>query len=120
MEKNRNNEDGRRICSLCSCKTGSRQQKLRNLPDGSIAEEECINNKIFKEVIVPVRNAAQLIGKKFDCLSLKNSPEDLFGSIIFSLKDFPIGKIEKPLENAAKISEEIFGKPIQSFLKDLL
>ncbi|OGZ33922.1 MAG: hypothetical protein A2Y98_00390 [Candidatus Portnoybacteria bacterium RBG_19FT_COMBO_36_7] len=117
MGKNNRNHDERKTCSICFCKTGLQQAKVRHLPNGTIAEEECINNKIFKEVIVPVKKVAQLLGKKFDCLSLKNPPEDLFNSIIFSLKDFPIGKIEKPLQNAANISQEFFGKPIQSFLK---
>jgi hypothetical protein len=116
MGKKNKKDDGRSICSLCFCKTGQKQEKLRLLPDGKIAEEECINAKIFKEVIVPVKKVAQLLSKEFKCLSLKNTPEELFESVAAGMKYIPVGKIEEPLKSMEKISQNIFGRPLQTFL----
>jgi len=116
MGKKNRNDDGRKTCSLCFCKTGLKQEKLRLLPNGTIAEEECINNKIFKEVIVPVKKIAQLLSKEFKCLSLKNTPEELFESVATGMKYIPVGKIEGPLKSMEKISQDIFGRPLQTFL----
>lgn len=111
MNRKNGNDDGRKTCCLCFCKTGLKQKKLRLLPDGSIAEEECINEKIFKEVIVPIKKVTQL-----KCLSLVNPPEELFQSITTGIKEIPVGIIQRPLKSMEKISQEIFGRHFQSFL----
>jgi len=116
MGKKNANDDGRKTCSLCFCKTGLSQENLKHLPDGSIAEKECINQMIFKEIIVPVRKVTQLLSLDFNCLSQQNPPKEFFESVVAGIKKIPAGKIQEPLKSMEKISREIFGTSLQSFI----
>lgn len=107
-----NKIDEREICSICKCTTGISQRNTRRLPNGTLAEHHCINNKILKEIIIPIKKVAS-----FTCLSLLNPPEQFFQSVAAGIKHIPVGKIEEPLKSMEKISQDIFGRPLQSFLR---
>jgi hypothetical protein len=86
MAKQNWSSDGRKICSLCHKVCGSSQRDLRLLPTGEVVEEGCLSEKIFQEIVKPIKIHIPYINHP----PLRSSPERLIDGLVKELLAQPL------------------------------
>lgn len=101
--------DERKTCCLCHTVCGVSQRDLCVLPNGEVAEERCINKKIFREIIQPLKSHIPNINH----LSLHNTPESLLNGLAKELSAQPITPLVREyLGKVVDFSSSFLGKEI--------
>jgi len=104
----RKKKEERKVCCLCCCLTGISQKDLRQLPDGSFAEQGCINEKIHREIIQPIKNVIPDIYHP----PFSNPPEIILKSLVAGLLTQPLYLAQDFLFRVLDFSENFLGKNI--------
>ena len=105
----------RKVCCICNCVVGVSQKGLRQLPDGSFAEQGCINKKIHREIIQPIKNVIPDIYHP----PFSNPPEIILRALVAGLVIQPLYLTQDFLFKVLDFSENFLGKNIvlSSFLR---